>query len=137
MALGILNGDRQDSISNDPRRRGGRVLFEIPLHRSIDAAAAELLRRQLGMTTHAEQKLRPEPNGAAVARLDPWSGLFLEPAPGRDRWLLQARTWGRPSLPTVHGWHLRVALVARQLDPRVMVPPRAPTDQRVFQITAR
>ncbi|HEX5191162.1 MAG TPA: hypothetical protein VFW09_00045 [Solirubrobacteraceae bacterium] len=41
-------------------------------------ADLDLLRRRLDMTTRPEQKMRPDSNSPGVARLDHWSGLFLE-----------------------------------------------------------
>lgn len=110
----------------NPHRRGGTVVFEIYFTCAMTDRELELLRRQLHMTTHIEHKLPVDPNSPAIARVDAWSGLFLERVRGDDRWVLQARTWGTPSPATIHDWHLRVAQVARQLDRRVEAPERAP-----------
>lgn len=109
-------------------RRGGTVVFEIPLTSAMHGSDLELLRRQLAMTTHVEHKLPVDPNSPGHAQLDQDSGLLLERGPGQDRWLLQARTWGRPSPRTVHDWQVRVAQVARRLDPQVAPPARLPRE---------
>lgn len=109
-----------------PHQCGGTVAFEIRFESPMTGADLELLRRQLALTTHVEHKLPVDPSSPAVARLDHYSGLFLEHDRVKDRWVLQARTWCAPSAPTVHGWRVRVAQVVRQLDPTAELPERIP-----------
>lgn len=107
-------------------QRGGRVLFEIRFASAMTTADLGLLHRQLDMTTHVEQKMRPDPNSPGVVRLDHHSGLFLKRRDGKDQWLLQARTWGNPAAQTIHEWHLFAAQAACRLDPKVALPRRLP-----------
>jgi hypothetical protein len=106
--------------------RGGRVLFEVPFHSAMSASDLALLARLLDLSTHTYQKMRPDPTSPGVARLDHFSGLFLERGQADGQWVLEARTWGNPAPVSVHGWHLLSADAARQLDPTVGVPPRLP-----------
>lgn len=110
----------------NPQHHGGTVAFEVALTSGMDGSDLELLRRQLAMTTHVDHKLPVDPNSPGHAQLDQESSLLLERGPGQDRWVLQARTWGTPSARTVHDWQVRVAQVARLLDPQVTVPKRMP-----------
>ena len=116
----------EGSAGVNPHRRGGTVVFEIYFTSAMTGANVELLRRQLGMTTHLDRKLPVDPNSPGFARLDQDSGLFLEQAAGEGRWVLQARTWDAPPLLTIHEWHVRTAMVVRQLDPGIALPERAP-----------
>jgi hypothetical protein len=81
-----------------------------------------LLARTLDLTTHMHPKMRPDPNSPGVARLDHFSGLFLERGETEGQWVLEARTWGKPATEIVHEWHLLAAFAARQLDPTVRTP---------------
>lgn len=119
--------DSEPATATNPHRRGGRVLFGIHFTSTMASADLELLRRQLDMTTHVEHKLPADPNSPAVARLDQYSGLFLERGDDDRHWLLQARTWGAPLAQTIHEWHVRAAQVVRQLDPAIALPERVPT----------
>lgn len=110
----------------NPHRHGGEVVFEVRFRSSMNGSDLELLRRQLAMTTHVDHKLPVDPNSPAVAQLDQDSSLLLECGTAEDQWILQARTWGRPSACTVHDWLVRVTQVARQIDPRVEIPARLP-----------
>ena len=83
------------------------------------------LARNLGLTTHMHPKLHNSPTSPGVARLDFDSGLFLVRDTDVGRWVLEGRTWGHPSSPTVHSWHLCAAAAAHQLDPSVVLPARA------------
>ena len=112
----------------NPHRHGGTVVFEVGFTSSMSGSNLELLRRQLGMTSHSEHKLPVDPNSPAVAQLEQDASLLLEHGPDEDHWVLQARTWGTPSARTVHDWHVRVAQVAHQLDPRVSIPDRMPIE---------
>lgn len=119
------SGPGVTATAANPQERGGQVLFELPFTSPMLDADLALLRRMLDISTHMYPKMRPDPNSPGTARLDDHSGLFLERGPGEDEWLLQARTWGRPSPRTIHEWHLAAAQAARQLDPRVRLPERA------------
>ncbi|MDE3130314.1 MAG: hypothetical protein KGL16_04110, partial [Acidobacteriota bacterium] len=91
----------------NPGRRGGEVLFEVHFSCALGGEQLALLRSQLDMTTHVDHKLPADPNSPALARLDDASSLLLERLTGRDRWVLQARTWGAPDAGTIHAWHVR------------------------------
>lgn len=109
----------------NPHRRGGVVIFEVPFRSVMSDADLAVLARLLDLSTHMLTKMRPDPNSPGVARLDHFSGLFLERA-GEGRWRLEGRTWGRPSPRTVHEWHLLAAQAARRLDPAVRLPDPIP-----------
>ncbi|MGH2896614.1 MAG: hypothetical protein ACRDPM_25560, partial [Solirubrobacteraceae bacterium] len=80
-----------------------------------------LLARLLDLSTQMHPKMRPDPNSPGVARLDHFSGLFLERGASEGQWRLQARTWGRPTPQAVREWHLLAAQAARRLDPDASV----------------
>ncbi|MDQ2894115.1 MAG: hypothetical protein M3Y09_00455 [Actinomycetota bacterium] len=87
----------------------------------------------LGLTTHMQTKPGVGQISPGLVRLDFHSGLFLLRGASEDEWILEGRTWGEPVRSTVHDWHIRAALAARQLDPTVKLPPRqsvAPLDTR-------
>jgi hypothetical protein len=86
-----------------------------------------LLARKLDLWTDAHPKLRPRPDSSGFARLDHYSGLFLERGPTEGQWMLRARTWGHPAAESVHAWHLLAARAAQQLDPTVIPPERLST----------
>jgi hypothetical protein len=88
-----------------------------------------VLAHVLDLSTHMYPKMRPDPNSPGVARLDYFSGLFLERGGEQGQWVLEARTWGNPTRQTVHEWEVLVAQAARQLDPRVTPPERLPDSQ--------
>jgi hypothetical protein len=106
--------------------RGGTVLFEVPFASAMSDSDLALLARTLDMTTHMHPKMRPDPNSPGVARLDHFSGLFLERGETEGQWILEARTWGKPAPESVHEWHLLAAFAAHQLDPTVRTPERLP-----------
>jgi len=81
-----------------------------------------VLAHVLDLSTHMHPKMRPDPNSPGVARLDQFSGLFLERGAGEGEWTLEGRTWGKPAPESVHEWHLLSAQAARQLDARVTLP---------------
>jgi hypothetical protein len=62
----------------NPHGRGGTVLFEVPLHSAMSDADLAVLAHVLDLSRHMYPKMRPDPNSPGVARLDHWSGLFLE-----------------------------------------------------------
>ena len=108
----------------NPHHRGGKVLFEMPFRSAMTDADLALLAHVLDLWTQALSKMNPDPNSPGVARLDHSSGLFLERGAGKDRWVLQGRTWGKPAPASVHEWHLLAAQAARQLDRDVPLPER-------------
>ncbi|MGH2886546.1 MAG: hypothetical protein ACRDPA_28280, partial [Solirubrobacteraceae bacterium] len=112
------------------RGRGGRVLFEVPFNSEMSDLDYARLARVLDLSTHTYQKQTPNPTSPGVARLDHFSGLFLERGADDGKWVLQARTCGNPAARTVHEWHLLAAQGARQLDPSVTLPERSPDTPR-------
>lgn len=80
--------------------------------------------RLLDLTTHMHPKMRPDPTSPGVARLDHFSGLYLEHGAEAGEWVLEARTWGRPAPGSVHEWELRAAWAAGRFDPTVGLCPR-------------
>ena len=119
----------------NPHHRGGKVIFQVPFRRAMSDADLAVLAHMLDLTTHMYPKMRPDPNSPGVARLDHFSGLFLERGADEGQWMLEGRTWGKPAPWTVHEWHLLAAQAARQLDPDVTLPepmpdPRASTPDR-------
>ena len=117
--------------------RGGRVLFEVAFHSAMTNADLARLARTLDLSTHMVQKMRPSPNSPGVARLDHFSGLFLERGAAEGEWLLEARTWGIPAPESVHEWHLLAAGAARQLDPTVTTPEPLPFRQARVEVPDR
>jgi hypothetical protein len=113
-----------------PHRRGGRVLFEVAFTSAMGDPDLALLARLLDLSTHMYPKMRPDPTSPGVARLDHFSGLFLQRGADQDQWVMQARTWGNPAAQSVHEWHLLAALAARQFDRRVTLPERLPDTRR-------
>lgn len=106
------------------RARGGTVLFQVPFASVMSDGDLSLLAHTLDLTTHMQPKMRPDPNSPGVARLDHFSGLFLERGPAAERWLFEGRTWGHPAPQSVHEWHVLAAQAAHQLDPTVPLPER-------------
>ncbi len=102
------------------------MLFEVPFHSAMTDADLARVARLLDLSTHMRPKMRPDPNSPGVARLDHFSGLFLERGEHETEWVLEARTWGNPTLETVHEWHLLATFAARQLDRTVKPPQRLP-----------
>jgi hypothetical protein len=113
----------------NPHRRGGEVMFQVPFRSAMGDADLAVLRRVLDLSTHMYPKMRPDPNSPGVARLDHFSGLFLERGADEGQWRLEGRTWGRPAPETVHEWHVLAAQAARQLDPDVTLPEPLPDTQ--------
>ena len=83
-----------------------------------------LLARTLDLTTRGHAKMDPRPDSPGFARLDHYSGLFLECGAADGQWTLQARTWGHPAPESVHEWHVVTAGAAHHLDPTVILPER-------------
>lgn len=118
--------DPQPLPHPDPHGRGGVAMFQVPFRSAMSDADLAVLARGLDLSTHMYPKMRPDPNSPGVARLDHFSGLFLERGAGERRWMLEGRTWGQPAPDTVHSWHLLAAQAARQLDPSVTLPEPMP-----------
>jgi hypothetical protein len=112
------------------RGRGGTVLFEVPFTSVLSDSDLAVLAHVLDLSTHMYPKMHPDPNSPGVARLDHFSGLFLERGVEKGRWVLEALTWGKPAPQTVHEWQVLVAQAARQLDPRVPRPERLLVPER-------
>lgn len=104
-------------------------MFQVPFRSAMGDADLAVLRRVLDLSTHMYPKMRPDPNSPGVARLDHFSGLFLERGADEGQWRLEGRTWGRPAPETVHEWHVLAAQAARQLDPDVTLPEPLPYTQ--------
>lgn len=107
-------------------RKGGRVLFVVPFASAMDDSDLAVLGRTLDLYRHIHTQMRPDPNSPGVARLDRFSGIFLERGEDDGRWVLEGRTWGAPSPRSVHAWHVLAAEAASQLDPDVEIPERSP-----------
>lgn len=110
----------------NPHGRGGEVMFEVPFSSAMSDADLAVLARVLDLSTHMYPKMRPDPNSPGVARLDHFSGLFLERGAHEGQWRLEGRTWGKPAPETVHEWHVLAAQAAHQLDPEVTLPQPLP-----------
>jgi hypothetical protein len=110
----------------NPRRRGGKVMFQVPFMSAMSDADLAVLHHVLDLSTHMYPKMRPDPNSPGVARLDHFSGLFLERGADEGQWMLEGRTWGKPAPQSVHEWHLLAAQAARQPDPGVTLPEPLP-----------
>jgi hypothetical protein len=106
----------------NPHHRGGTILFEVPFTSAMSDDDLSVLANALDLWRHMQPKMRPSPTSLGVARLDHFSGLFLERDGDDGHWVLHARTWGQPAPQTVHDWHLVAAQAARQLDPSVRLP---------------
>lgn len=106
----------------NPHHRGGRVLFDVPFHSAMSDADLEALAHLLDLSTHMYAKMRPDPTSPGVARLDHFSGLFLEHGLGKGEWILEGRTWGKPARQSVREWELLAISAASQLDPGVTLP---------------
>ena len=106
------------------------MLFQVPFTSAMGDSDLAVLAHLLDLSTHMYPKMRPDPNSPGVARLDHFSGLFLERGAEKGRWVLEARTWGNPACRSVHEWEVIVAQAARLLDPRVPLPERLPDSQR-------
>lgn len=129
----VRGGPRREASAGvepvNSQDRGGRVLFEVRFRSLMSDDDLARLRSLLDLSTHMHPKLRPDRNSPGVARLDHFSGLFLEPGPQAGEWLLQARTWGTPAPQAIHGWHVLAALGARTLDPGVSLPGHLTTEE--------
>lgn len=109
----------------DAQGRGGSVMFAVRFHSQMGDAELARLALLLDMSTNMAAKMRPNPADPGVARLDRFSGLYLERGEQEDEWVLEGRTWGTPSSAQVRRWYVRAAQAARQLDPGVELAPPA------------
>jgi len=98
--------------TGDRHGRGGRILFEIPFRSAMSDPDIARLARLLDLTTHMHPKMRPDPTSPGVARLDHFSGLYLERGDEAGEWVLEARTWGRPAPESVREWEQRAVWAA-------------------------
>lgn len=123
--------------------RGGQILFEVPFRSAIGDFELARLAGTLDLVTHMYKKLPVDPNGPGVARLDHFSGLYLERGERAGEWVLRARSWRAPSQRRVHEWHMLAAVAAQELDPSVGLPeplPPAvpePEDRQVGEVANR
>jgi hypothetical protein len=106
----------------NPDHRGAKGMFQVPFRSAMSDADLLVLAHVLDLSTHMYPKMRPSPNSPGVARLDHFSGLFLERSADEGAWMLEGLTWGKPALQTVREWHLLAAQAARQLDPDLTLP---------------
>jgi hypothetical protein len=102
------------------------VLFRIPFRGQMTPRATSLLSRELGMFLTFDVKAPfPSANqGAGVARLDHFTGLYLFPRSADDEWLLECRTYGSPSAEVAQRFHVNAARVAHLIDSSVEIPGR-------------
>jgi hypothetical protein len=115
-----------DPAPRTPQERGGVVLFRVSFVSAMSDCDLALLARLLDLSTHMYPKMHPDPSSPGVARLDHFSGLFLNRGATAGQWVLEARTWGHPAPQSVHEWNLLAIWAARQLDPSVTLPRRLP-----------
>jgi hypothetical protein len=119
-----------------PVRQSGEVLFEVPFASVMSDDDLALLAGRLALSTHVQSTIRPGRDASrrhetpGFARLDHYSGLFLQRGVAEGNWMLQARTWGQPPALSVHEWHVLAAGAARELDPAVSVPERVRSGAR-------
>lgn len=100
------------------------VLFRIPFRAQMTPRVTTLLSRELDMFLTFDVKAPSANQGAGVARLDHFTGLYLFPGDADDEWLLECRTYGSPSVEVAHCFHVNAARVARLIDPSVEIPGR-------------
>ncbi len=83
-----------------------------------------MLERILDLSTRRHDQMHPRPDSPGFARLDHYSGLFLERGAAEGQWMLHARTWGHPARRSVHEWQVTAAAAAHRLDSAVALPER-------------
>lgn len=110
-------------------KKRGHALFDVTFSARMSQSDLALLVRTLGLVTSGPRSGSPG-GSVAFARLDHYSGLFLEQGAVEGHWSLKARTWGHPAPDTVHRWHVLTAGAAHQLDPSVVAPERKPLTAR-------
>jgi hypothetical protein len=101
------------------------TLFEVPFAAAMGGHDLAMLAGELDMSTTPRSKGDPRENHLAFARLDHFSGLFLNRSTVEGEWVLKAMTWGHPGPQPIHGWHVAAAAAAQRLDPTVKAPDRA------------
>jgi hypothetical protein len=101
-------------------------LFGVTFTTAMGDRDLALLAGALDLSTGVRSSANPREGDLGFARLDYASGLFLKRTAVQGQWILEARTWGHPTAHTVHGWHVRAAGAAHQLDPAVDPPDRLP-----------
>ena len=119
----------------DPSRsaRSPVTLFEVPFAAAMDDHDVASLAGALALSTAPRSKGSGRKDNLGFARLDHFSGLFLQRNAVEGQWILRAQTWGRPGPQAIHGWHVAAAMAARRLDPTVNIPDRAPDTARAVQ----
>jgi hypothetical protein len=95
------------------------TLFEVPFATAMSDLDLALLTRTLDLSTRMDPVTHARHDTLGLAHLDQHSGLFLKRGAVEGEWSLKARTWGHPSVSTVHEWQVLAAGAARQLDPEV------------------
>ncbi len=124
------------AVTTKPTR--GDVLFEVPFASVMSDRDLARLAGSLDLSTRPQPTIRPHrdrgprPDTPGFARLDHYSGLFLRRGAVDGKWLLEARTWGRPAAQSIHEWHVLAAGAARALDPTVTLPERLDSGERVI-----
>jgi hypothetical protein len=111
-------------LTPDREASTGRTLFEIPFSSHMTDHDSALLTRLLDMTRRVHPKMVPRHDSPGLTRLDHHSGLFLNRGEVEGEWTLEARTWGQPTVQTVHDWQVLAAGAAHRLDPKVILPER-------------
>ena len=101
-------------------------LFGVTFMSAMTEGDLLLLARGLDLSTGVRSAGHPREDDLGFARLDYASGLFLKRTAVEGQWTLEAHTWAHPAAHTVHGWHVRAAGAAHQLDPAVALPDRLP-----------
>jgi hypothetical protein len=102
----------------------GVRLFGVTFKTAMGDHDLALLARALDLSTSVRSKGSPREDDLGFARLDHSSGLFLKRTAVEGQWILEAQTWDHPAAQTVHGWHVRAAGAAHQLDQTVSFPAR-------------
>lgn len=113
-----------EAFAPDRQASAGRTLFEIPFSSQMTDHDSARLARLLDMTTRVHTRMGPRHDSPGLARLDHHSGLFLHRGAIEGEWTLEGRTWGQPTLQSVHEWQVLAAVAARRLDPEVILPER-------------
>jgi hypothetical protein len=107
-----------------PPAQGPTTLFEVRFATAMTDSDLALLVRTLDLSTRIHPKMHPRHERPGLARLDHYSGLFLNRGSAEGQWTLEAKTWGHPAPHSVHEWHVLAAGAAHQLDPTVALPER-------------
>jgi len=109
---------------------GAVSLFEVPFASDMSDRDLARLASVLDLSTREHLANRPRHESPGLARLDHYSGLFLDRGATEGRWTLNGRTWGHPAPQSIHAWHVLAAGAARQLDPTVQLPERLSVSER-------